>query len=330
MKIIAYVNKDSGPAYHRLIMPLMIMPGVDVYITNNLLDEHFEKGCDLFIYNRILPHFCLADISRLKDKYGFKICVDVDDYWELDEHHILYKYYQDNNFATQQISQILAADFVTTTHTRLAEEIGQYNRNVHVLPNAIPKQGQFNIMPNPSHLTRLFWQGSVTHEEDINLLKTPVERLLPIAGKIKMVIAGYHTDEQTWHNMALTYTFGCKHQYKLLPALPVTNYYEHYKEADICLVPLINSRFNRMKSNLKVLEAANLGLPVIASAVHPYLNMPLVYCKSGEDWVKNIERLSSSKKRQQDAGAELAEFCSKHYNFNKINKERKQIYESRK
>ena len=329
MRIIAFVNRDSGPAYHRLIMPLLIMPGVDVYITNNLLDEHFEKGCDLFIYNRVLPQFCLEDISRLKEKYGFKICVDVDDYWELDDHHILYDYYKEQDFAAQQITQIMYADFVTTTNTRLAKEIQQYNKAVHVLPNAIPKQGQFKIAPEPYHLTRLFWQGSITHEEDINLLKIPIERLLPIAAKIKMVIAGYHIDEQTWHNMALTYTFGCKLQYKLLPALPVTSYYEHYKNADICLVPLVNSRFNRMKSNLKVLEAANLGLPVIASAVHPYLDMPLIYCKSGEDWVKNIERLSCSKKRQQDAGAELAEFCNKHFNFNKINKERKQIYESR-
>ena len=303
------------------------MENTDVYITNNLLESDFEKGCDIFLYNRILPEHSWEMITKLKAAYDFKICVDVDDFWELDEHHILYTVYQTNNFATQQLRHIVNADIITTTHNRLAEEIRKYHKNVHVLPNAIPHQGQFDIIRKPHYLTRLFWQGSVTHGEDIALLKRPIACLNQIAGKIQMVMGGYVEGEDEWYKMVLDYTSGIKHQYKLLPGVPVDKYYSLYEHADICLVPLLNSKFNRMKSNLKVLEAANLSLPVICSKVDPYLDLPVIYAKGVGDWVNNINRLVASRKRQKEAGAELKEYCDIHYNFKKINKERKQIFE---
>lgn len=328
MKVIAWINKDSGPGYHRIIMPLMLMPHTDVFITNDLQEKHFEeKGCDIFIYNRVLPDHALAKVKELKEKYGFKVCVDIDDYWHLDPHHILYKHYTDMNFVSQQIQQIKDADVVLCTHSRLATEIKPYNENVHICPNAIPKRGQYDIEREPHYLTRLFWQGSDTHRADIAILKSPINALGPLSKEIKMVMAGYAEEHEDWHNMVMDYTANLKHQYKLIPYSKVTDYYKHYAQADICLIPLINSPFNRHKSNLKVLEAANLGLPVIASRVHPYLDMPLLYCRCSSDWVTHIKRLVVSRKRRRDAGQELKEYCDTHFNFDKINKERKQILE---
>lgn len=327
MRIIAFANGNSGPSYHRIIMPLMLMRDIDVFVTNDLRVEHFEKGCDIFMYNRILPDHALPIVKELQSRYDFKICVDIDDYWQLDEHHILYKHYQETNFAEKQISQLRDADVVLCTHERLAEVIAPININVHVCPNAIPKQGQFDIEREPYYLTRLFWQGSDTHKADVELLRTPIEALRPIASKIKMVMAGYAEDHEEWHRMVHDYTADLKHQYKLIPYAKITEYYKAYVHADICLVPLVNSKFNRHKSNLKILEAANLGLPVIVSQVHPYLDLPVLYCKSSSDWVKHVNRLVASRKRQREAGQQLAEYVNEHYNFNKINNMRREILE---
>lgn len=327
MRIIAYVNNNSGPSYHRIIMPLMLMKGVDVYITNNLKVEDFEKGCDILMYNRILPDHAAPQIEELRQKYGFKVCVDVDDYWHLDEHHVLYDLYEQDEFHKKQVKHLAGADVVLTTNERLAAEVRLFNQNVHVCPNAIPRQGQFDIEREPYYLTRLFWQGSITHRKDIEILERPIDKLNKIASKIKMVMAGYSEGEAEWHSMALTYTANLKHQYKLIPGVHVKDYYSHYRHADICLVPLVKSRFNGFKSNLKILEAANLGLPVIASQVDPYLDMPVLYARCGSDWVKHITRLVDSRKRQKEAGQKLQEYCQQHYNFHKINNERKQILE---
>lgn len=328
MRIIVFVNNNSGPSYHRIIMPLLLMSSeVEVYITNNLLVEHFDKGCDIFMYNRILPDHCAEQITILKKKFGFKTVVDIDDFWELDPYHVLYKTYVDDGFAAQQIKHITAADAVLTTHERLAAEIRPYNTNVHVCPNAIPHQGQFDVETIPHRLIRLFWQGSETHKEDIQILEAPIERLGRQSKRLQMVMGGYHRESEPWGSMVEVYTAKIKHQYKIIPYAPITSYYGAYREADICLVPLVNSKFNRMKSNLKVLEAANMALPVIASAVHPYLGMPINYCRNSRDWIGHIKRLVQFPARRVDEGIKLAEYCQEHFNFEKINTERLQILE---
>lgn len=328
MRIIAFVNKDSGPSYHRIAMPLLLMPEeVKVFVTNDLLEEHFEKGCDIFMYSRVLPDHAAAKIGELKNKYGFRTVVDIDDYWELDPHHIAYDEYQEIEFAKMQVWHIEGADLIFTTHERLAEAIRPYNPSVHILPNAIPRQGQFDIQPEWHSLTRLFWQGSITHRHDIELLHRPMESLGKMSKKIKMIMAGYHENEFEWDSMARTYTAQLKHQYKLIPGAHVAQYYAAYAHADICLVPLVNSPFNRMKSNLKILEAANMGLPVIASNVHPYIGMPVNLCSNSRDWIGHIKRLVQWPERRKEEGERLAEFCNVHYNFHKINNERKQILE---
>lgn len=327
--------------YHRIIMPLVHMEGVDINVTNSFSEDNFTD-IDIFMYNRRLSPDAKTNqeyterLYAYREKYGFKICLDIDDYWELDPHHILYKSYIEEGFATKQIDNIINADVVFTTHDRLLEKIYEFNKNVHIIPNAIPKKGQFDIERIPHHLTRIFWQGSVTHEEDIQLLARPIECLRPVANKIKMILAGHELDNNAdiWERICHSYTAGFQYAYKIIPGVPVTNYgepekgyYASYAEADICVIPLLNSPFNRMKSNLKVLEAANLGLPVICSNVHPYKDLPVLYANNSTDWVNHITRLVKSRKRQKDAGEELKEFCNKNFNFKKINNQRKQIFE---
>jgi len=327
MRIIATVHKNSGVSFHRLIAPLLLMPDQDVFITNNLLEEHFEKGCGLFVYNRILPDHAMVTVRKLQKQYGFKICVDIDDYWHLDQSHLLYDDYIETGFAAMQIKHMREADLITTTHERLSKAISMFNKNVHILPNAIPHTDQYAIERTPHEHTHLFWQGSDTHRHDIGILRSPINRLNKISRQIKMVMSGYVVDHPYWTAMVNDYTADLKHQYKLIPYAPVDSYYRAYAEADICLVPLVNSIFNRMKSCLKILEAANLGLPVIASGVHPYLGMPVRFARQPEDWVRHITDLVGSKDMQEDEGMRLREYAHLNFNFERINIERKQVFE---
>jgi glycosyltransferase involved in cell wall biosynthesis len=327
MRIIGYIQGLSGPSYHRIVAPLMLMKDVEVYVTNNLLESDFDKGCDLVVFNRILPKHAITTLLELKNKYGFKIVCDIDDYWELDKHHILYESYIKENFAQQQIYNIKFADIVAVTNSRLADKVREYNKKVYVLPNAIPKQGQFDIKTKKSDKVRLFWQGSQTHKEDVKLLFPVSIELYHTLPSVKMVLAGYDYSKE-FQSVVHYYTCAKMLSLMIIEGQPVTNYYEAYQYADICLVPLIDSNFNQYKSNLKVLEAANLELPVICSKVNPYLDLPVLYAENNLEWVRHIKRLVDSKKAQKECGKELKEFCDKHYNFEKINNMRKQIFEA--
>lgn len=370
MRIIAYVKADISPDrktlsavdYHRIINPLLKMNDVDVYITNDVNPKDFEKGCDIVMYSRVLPDKCMESIWELQKKYGFKIVVDVDDYWHLGKDHVLAKGYEEDGFAEKQIGHIEQADLVLTTQERLYRKISELNPNCHIVPNAIPKSGQFRIQTEQSEFVRFFWQGSSTHVNDLTILENPIEALGKYSKRMKMVIAGYEEapdlkeikredcqNEQTfndatrevhnmkfdddlkealWYQMVRMYTANMKHQYKIIPAALVTEYYNAYQHADVCLIPLLQNEFNSYKSNLKILEAAHMGLPVIVSKVHPYMDIPHVnYCKTPADWGYHMRRLINFPQRRKEEGAKLKEWADKYFSFEKINLERKQIFE---
>ncbi len=316
--IFGLVNKDSGAGYHRVMMPLLTMPGVDAYITNAVTPADFEaKKPSVIYYNRVVSD----DVLLHARKAGCKIVVDVDDYWRLDVHHIAYDSYIQNNFEALQLKHLHMADVVTTTHHRLAEKIYPHNKNVVILPNAIPKHEYFNVQHLPAERLRIFWQGSITHERDIELLRNPFKRL--DKNKYLMVIAGC-TRHEAWDRMIAAYTNGLQLNGCLLTGCAPADYYRHYQYADVCVAPLTSTTFNALKSNLKILEAAHIGVPVIASNVLPYTGMEGVcYVHKQSDWHKHIKALEDESERAH-RGAVLKEYCATHYNHAMINLKRKQ------
>ncbi|MGN6416103.1 MAG: glycosyltransferase [Pseudobacter sp.] len=298
------------------MLPLLWMRETDVRVTNSVTEEDFEKGCDAIYYNRTIGE----NILKLQSKYRFKIVVDVDDYWHLDPHHVSYQHHIDINFPEQQLGHLQIADAVTTTHERLADKIYPYNKNVHVIPNAIPNDPQyFPVERTVANMRRIFWQGSITHERDIQLLAGPIKRL--DQHKFFMTLAGF-TDHPVWHRMVSMYTNSLRMKGQIIKGAPVTEYYKAYRHADVCVCPLLDTPFNNMKSNLKVLEAAHAGLPVIASHVHPYLDMPLLYVKKQTDWFKWLNDIPA----QEEMAGKLADFCREHYDYQTISEKRRKVF----
>jgi glycosyltransferase involved in cell wall biosynthesis len=124
----------------------------------------------------------------------------------------------------------------------------------------------------------------------------------------------------------MTYTVNKRLKHRVFQGMHYEHYYKAYAHADICLVPLVNSRFNSMKSNLKILEAANLSLPVIAHNVEPYKNMPVLYAQGTQQWVKACKYYINNENARLDDGYKLNEFCNKFFNHRAINYARKEIF----
>jgi glycosyltransferase involved in cell wall biosynthesis len=322
LKILT-IYDNSGPKYHRLLLPLALMPGVEIVSTHILTDELCE-GVDIIFFNRMLPYQGdFNSIEKLKAKHGFKLVVDFDDHWTLDKDHILYKQYQQSQASLLMKMWLQECDAVTVTHERLAHEALQYNDNVHVLPNAVPRFGQFLTDKQPSETLRLFWAGGVTHEHDIALLKNPVRQFKDVI----MVMGGY-SKQQPYYRMRNDFTNYGKVPNELLEALPVSEYYHMYSKCDVALVPLKEGRFNSYKSNLKILEAANIGANVIVSNVDPYKDIPYVnYVNDPQDWAKHVSWVQSNPDEAKEQAKALQLYCSERFNFKKINETRKQIFE---
>lgn len=329
MKILILYD-GSGPKYWRLLLPCFYMPGVELVVKPKLESIDIAgQGIDIVFFNRVLSNISIEYVMKLRNDYGFKLVVDFDDHWRLGPDHYLYE-----NYKRLQISEIMEeyiklCDGVTVTHERLYSEAVRLNPNCHILPNAIPKAGQFtDYKRTVSDKIRLFWAGGVTHKKDIQVLANPIKRINRPG--VQWVMGGYVRDNPEWQAMASAFTNGGGFDNKLFEALPVDKYYACYSECDIALIPLLDTAFNSHKSNLKILEAANVAAPVVVSKVHPYLGFPshvVNYVSSQSDWYRQTTRLLNCMPQAIEQGRVLQEYCDYHYNFTTINLERKQIFE---
>lgn len=325
MRILAFTSKESGVGYHRIMMPLVNMKKDYCLITDTISEEILSQNFDLIILNRMLVSVSAEDLVQIRNKYGCKIIVDNDDYWNLDPYHLLYERYILNNIPEKILSYIKIADACTCTHERLADEIYKYNRNVHIVPNAIPfGEEQFIEIKKPSEKVRLFWSGSGTHAKDMEILANPMRR---INFPVRTVIAGYNEMEKpVWDRMITHFTNGLKLNPTIYNYSEVTSYMAAYCDSDISLIPLQETKFNSMKSNLKVLETASKRNPAIVSNVHPYKNLPVCYVNSQKDWYKWIKYLVHDESARIDLGNQLYEYCYKNFNLHDINNVRLAIY----
>jgi glycosyltransferase involved in cell wall biosynthesis len=125
---------------------------------------------------------------------------------------------------------------------------------------------------------------------------------------------------------------------------PTTSYAKNYSKFDISLAPIVDHVFNRMKSQLKVIEAGFYKKALIASDVGPYTidlkhavnqgsfvdgNALLVDKKRNHsDWVKNIKLLVNNPNMIQDLGERLYETVKDVYDLNNVTKTRAEFYKS--
>jgi hypothetical protein len=294
-------------------------------ITDTINELVFDNNYDIVIFNRFLTSTDAKLLVKMKLKYDFKLIVDNDDYWILPPSHVLYERYKESNISEVITEYMRVADLCTCTHERLADEIYKYNTNVEILPNALPYgKEQFQDDKIDSDMVRLFWSGSGTHAPDMDILRNPIKK---INFPVKTVIAGYNLGEKhIWDRMIGVFTNGLKLNPTIYDYAGVTKYMGAYADSDISLIPLVDNKFNAMKSNLKVLETASKRNPAIVSNVHPYKDMPVCYVNNQKDWYYWIKLLTFDDAARIEYGQKLFEYCDRVYNFDAINNKRFAIY----
>jgi hypothetical protein len=307
-------------------MPIVNMQKDYCLMTDVINEEVISNNYDLVVMNRMLHNVTPEQMNDWRIKYGFKLIVDNDDHWDLGVTHILSESYKENNVSERIIAWIRIADLCTVTHERLAEEVYPLNQNVEILPNAIPYgEEQFVLDKKPSDLVRLFWSGSGTHGRDLEILRNPMKR---INFPVRKIIAGYNEQEKPiWDGMIASFTNGLKLNPTIYNFNQVTEYMAAYCDSDISLIPLVDNKFNSMKSNLKVLETASKKNPAIVSNVHPYRGFyPACHVNSQKDWYYWIKMLVNDKQAREHYGNALYEYCNKNFNLHEVNKQRFAIY----
>jgi glycosyltransferase involved in cell wall biosynthesis len=156
-----------------------------------------------------------------------------------------------------------------------------------------------------------------------------------ISEDYKKHLLNYNQDE--YSNMT-------NESYRRVWTQPVTSYAKNYSKFDISLAPLKNHMFNRMKSQLKVIESGFYKKAMIASNLGPY-TIDLKHClKNGNfvdgnallvdenrnhsDWAKYVEKLVKNPNLIKDMGERLYETVKDVYDLKVITKNRAEFYKS--
>lgn len=299
MKIDFQYRPEISCDYHRIQLPFQYM-GLSA-----------DRRATLSV-------FCRIPVRSPATKY----IVDIDDYWYLYPHHYIFNRWQQNGTGRQMIEYMKTADAVTTTNTVLADKIARYNKNVYVVPNALPfDQGQFKMSVSESNICRFFYAGGASHAYDLDILFDAIKD----DRWVDLTIQGYQKDNTTWQGIRQKFGYRAK----FIDNQHIDSYLNTY-EADVMLIPLENNIFNQHKSNLKVLEAAAKGMAVIASRIHPYYNyldMPhVLYADTPQEWISNISFCSSNPGFVKEQAHALREHCMAHYELTQANNLRREIY----
>ena len=125
---------------------------------------------------------------------------------------------------------------------------------------------------------------------------------------------------------------------------PITSYAKNYTKFDVSLAPIKNHMFNRMKSQLKVIEAGFYKKALIASDVGPYTidlkhslengkfvdgNALLVNeNRNHGDWSKFMKKLIQNPNLAKDMGERLYETVKDKYELSVVTKNRAEFYKT--
>jgi hypothetical protein len=335
--ILPLLSMNSGCDYHRIILPMTHL-GVNLKYFQNKKVGDVIKDTKVLIFNRT-PHGRLDYILEAKKKFDFKIVVDLDDYWVLHPKHSMYQTWERHKIGQQIVDALKIADEVICTTNLLADKIKVINKNVHVIPNALPfEHDQFSYQKENSEFTRFIYAGGGTHFWDIKELTVPFKKVNnnPQLKNAQFILAGFNGEtkesEKSWERTENVFNLnGTLHNYIRKYSLPLESYMDHYIQSDVSLVPLEENHFNRFKSNLKIIEAGCKYNVAICSNTSPYSDEPnkdvVLYAKNASQWYEHIKYCTLNRSFLQDKGEQLGEYVRENYNLFKVNEYRKQLFE---
>jgi len=327
MKIFVVIpHKFAGCGFYRQYQPHneLSKDGLDITIGAGLYKEGDEFSIDADI---IQWHKGYFDIDGMREarKRGIINIVDFDDWWKLDTEHIFYRSYLDNKTSENLIKLLKEADYVTVTTELLAIEARKYNKNVIVLPNAM-----HDVRSERAKEDKLVfgYVGGHCHGKDVALLTGLNNRL---SGNYKFRLMGYDKTEVYNHYANVLSDGGKKtSHFDWLPQSDIWNYHNFYNYMDVSLVPLVDNRFNSLKSELKLIEAGFFKRAVICSNVNPYADLlkhkvNAYVVNKPADWHKGCKFFIDNPSAAREFGEALHETVQP-YHIKEVNKKRLKLY----
>ena len=159
----------------------------------------------------------------------------------------------------------LCDGFITSTSV-LKNELLKFRKPVYLNRNLasnaliiLSKSAREQVKKESQKVKLGYFSGSITHNENFNLIMPALLKILTEFPHVELHLVGHLTLPAELKKYKKQLIFHDYVTWEQLPAL--------IAEVDINLAPLVDSIFNRAKSEIKWMEAALVGVPTLASNV---------------------------------------------------------------
>ena len=180
-----------------------------------------------------------------------------------------------------------------TTTKRLAEELGHYVPETFINRNTASEK-MYQLSENVTkdrdddEVRMGYFSGSITHNDDFNLIKPVIISLLKKHENLRLYVVGELDLPEDLNEY--------KDQIVVSPFMDWQKLPQLIADVDINLAPLEEGIFNEAKSENKWVEAALVKVPTVASDVGAFKEMieherTGFLCKNSEDWEEALEKL---------------------------------------
>ena len=306
MRVVALKQNNAGN-YHRLQLPAKHIDNITV--VEELTEDILEDTDILWL------HWYYKDVLKLsawKYKYGFKIILDIDDYWDSSK----------SSFVSYHTHVL--ADHIICSTPYISEILEKPKDDITIVPNMIPDIDQFIFNGKPeSSKIRVGIMGSSSHHTNWAKLKkflNTAKRSKELSENLQFVVAGYENTKQ-WNSLLSNFPDNTV----IINAKPYEDYISCLDSMDILLCPLSNSEIDRGRSSIKILEALSRKTIPFASENY-FLKGDIPW--NPDDFVKKQDWISTLKKYVQDRKAlekdqeETLRLYNKYNNYQEIIQQR--------
>ena len=159
----------------------------------------------------------------------------------------------EEHFQQSQFIEFLSAHAIQTSTPALADYFRQFNPEVRIFPNCIAALPPLRLETKP--VSTVFF-GALNRKADWEPILPAFNRVLAAyRGRVRVLVV---LDREFFD--AVEYP-----EKRFVPFCPYPQYQDWLRQSDVALLPLLPTRFNRMKSDLKFIECAAGGAVALAN-----------------------------------------------------------------
>lgn len=206
-------------------------------------------------------------------------------------------YYPMQNHLNRDSALLLNASRLICSTKKIGDIFEGFVNEVAVCKNKLPTEyflNKNNVLEKSfcknSKVNILYLSGSKTHLKDYSLISGVLIKLAQdYPNRFSLNFMGDLKDETSIFS-----AIGLQCEY--IPFLYFDEMIKKIGEYDLVLVPLEDTIFNHAKSNIKFIESASQGVPVIASAVDEFI-LSIQHgsngwlCKNDKEWYETLESI---------------------------------------